>query len=331
MSDSLASVKNNPSVNERVQVCLKDLIKLRYQVLGVSLKHMNIRAILSGSYLSKIKGRGMEFDEVRLYMPGDDVRSLDWRVTARTGKPHTKLYREERERPVFLSVDYRSPMFFATQGAFKSVVAAKLAALMAWSSNQHSDRVGGQIFTDHEIVDFKPRRGNQAILHFLKNLADLSGRLGWQGITHHEGGAKSKAGLPATSLVEALEHLNRHAKPGSVIFLISDFRGFNDEAESLLVRIARHCEMVLILVYDSFERELPKSGRYRISNGMRRMTLNASDHAKVAEYSEIFKQRHSRVKTLAVKCRMRFVDFCTTEDTVEILPKLVSEQRRASG
>ena len=106
------SVSAPNSVSKAVQVCLTDLIQLNHPAGSLALKSLSIRSILSGSYLSKVKGRGMEFDEVRLYTPGDDVRSLDWRVTARTGRPHTKLYREERERPVFVSVDYRSPMFF---------------------------------------------------------------------------------------------------------------------------------------------------------------------------------------------------------------------------
>jgi uncharacterized protein (DUF58 family) len=122
------------------------LIALRGAGEGLSLKASRIAARQSGNYLSRFKGRGMEFDEARQYQPGDDVRTLDWRVTARTGKPHTKLFREERERAVLAWVDMRPTMFFATRGAFKSVIAARAAALIAWSTNQQGDRLGSLVF-----------------------------------------------------------------------------------------------------------------------------------------------------------------------------------------
>ena len=114
--------------NELVAVSLKNLLDLAPQAAGLSLNISHKQSAQSGGYLSRFKGRGMEFDEVRLYQPGDDVRSIDWKVTARTDKPHTKIFREERERPVFISVDNRLTMQFATRGVFKSVQAAKLAA-----------------------------------------------------------------------------------------------------------------------------------------------------------------------------------------------------------
>lgn len=111
-----------------VRPTLDDLIRLNQPAKSIELARSTARALQSGQYFSAFKGRGMEFDESRPYAHGDDIRSLDWRVTARTGKVHTKLFREERERPVFLSVDLRSPMFFATRGLFKSVLATRLAA-----------------------------------------------------------------------------------------------------------------------------------------------------------------------------------------------------------
>ena len=132
--------------DERIQIQFNNLIRLSAGARQVNLDHSTIKSKQSGGYLSSTKGRGMEFDEARLYQPGDDIRSIDWRVTARTGKPYTKLFREERERPVFLSVDLRPSMFFATRGVFKSVQAARLASLLAWSALRQGDRIGGQIF-----------------------------------------------------------------------------------------------------------------------------------------------------------------------------------------
>lgn len=153
--------------NELVSTNLKMLINLAKPAANLKLFRSGIRAQQSGGYLSRTKGRGMEFDEVRPYQPGDDIRSIDWRVTARTDKTHTKLFREERERPVFISVDYRASMQFATRGVFKAVQAAKLAALLAWVAQRQGDRIGGQIFTDNSCRELKPQSGKQAVLHFL--------------------------------------------------------------------------------------------------------------------------------------------------------------------
>jgi uncharacterized protein (DUF58 family) len=116
------------------------------------------QARLAGAYLAKTKGRGMEFDEARHYQPGDDIRTIDWRVTARTGKTHTKLYREEKERPVFLLVDLSNSLHFGTQLLFKSVQAAHLASLIAWVATQRGDRIGGLVINNRQHLEFKPHK-----------------------------------------------------------------------------------------------------------------------------------------------------------------------------
>ena len=161
----------------------------------------------------------MEFAESRPYAPGDDVRNLDWRVTARTGRTHTKLFREERERTVMLSVDYRAAMWFATRGAFKSVRVAQLASLLAWSASHHGDRVGGQIFSDHGCSEFKPEHGQRGVLRLIRQLAE----------------AQAPA-LPATASetvpAMAMKHLQQHAKPGTLVFVLSDFRDGSVDSRS---------------------------------------------------------------------------------------------------
>ena len=309
--------------NEAVEVNLNELIGLNQAADRLSLKKAKIRSIQSGNYRSKVKGRGMEFDEVRLYAPGDDVRCLDWRVTARTGKVHTKLYREERERPIFLATDYRSTMFFATRGVFKSVLAAKIAALIAWSGNHHADRVGGQIFTDQGALDFKPNRGKPGILHLLRHLADLSSRIREQ--QDFTGASVEEDQLPnqaQESLATALERLDHHVRPGNLIFLLSDFRGLNRKTESLLLRLARHCEVVSILIYDPLEMDLPERGNYRISNGVNRITLNLSDDRYHAEYREKFQHRRNRLRSMSVNRRMTFVECSTVDQPLDILLRI---------
>ena len=310
---------------EIIHISLKALIQLSRHAGNVAMDKLSIRSILSGNYLSKVKGRGMEFDEVRLYMPGDDVRSLDWRVTARTGKPHTKLYREERERPVFVSVDYRSAMFFATRGVFKSVLAAKLAALIAWGGNHHGDRVGGQIFTDDLTVEFKPRRGKQAILHWLKRLAELSKANANKYTTKTSGLDGHSKGLN-----NALDRLYHHARPGSLIFIIGDFRGMDATARATLTRLSRHCDLVLVFVYDRLEKKLPPSGRYRVRIGEKKLTLDTADSKMVSAHQQRFEQRYSGLRSLASKNRMRFLPCETTDQPLQVLQGLLNSPKQAA-
>lgn len=314
--------------SEAVEVSLRELIGLNRWTDRFSLNTPKIRSILSGQTISRVKGRGMEFDEVRLYAPGDDIRCLDWRVTARTGKVHTKLYREERERPIFLATDYRSTMFFATRGVFKSVLAAKLAALIAWSANHHSDRIGGQIFTDRDTLEFKPKRGKPGILFLLKHLADLSSKLReTQGPGEIAQNRDRPGPGPDQSLGSALERLNRHARPGNLIFLLSDFRGLNPQTESLLLRLTRHCDVVVILIYDALESRLPDCGNYRISNGAKRLTLDLFDSRFHAEYREKFQVRRDRLRRLAAKQGMNFLECSTQDEPVEFLARLRSAKQ----
>src|SRR4029077_9436130 len=147
-----------------VHVTLADLMRLRVAGEALQLTAPRVRVAVSGGHLSPYKGRGVEFDESRLYQPGDDLRTIDWRVTARTGKPHTKVFREERNRPVFVWLDLRRPMLFATRGAYKGVRAAEIAALIAWSAVANGDRLGGLVFSEAEHHELRPALGMGAAL-----------------------------------------------------------------------------------------------------------------------------------------------------------------------
>ena len=128
-------------------------------------------SVLAGPNKSNFRGRGIDFEEVRNYQPGDDIRSIDWRVTARTGTAHTKLFREERERPVLVAVDQRSSMFFGSSHCFKSVLAAQLASLLAWSALDAGDRVGGLVFNDASHREIRPRRSRKTVLALLSQIS----------------------------------------------------------------------------------------------------------------------------------------------------------------
>ena len=163
---------SNQQVNEAVSVNIPALVRLSDAGRNLPLKTNHALALQGGNYASPFKGRGMEYDESRLYQPGDDIRNLDWRVTARSGRPYTKLFREERERPVYLWVDYRATMFFATRGSYKAVRAAEMASILAWSANNQGDRVGGIVFSDEVHNELKPRRGKAAVLQLINSLVN---------------------------------------------------------------------------------------------------------------------------------------------------------------
>lgn len=293
------------SGSDPVRPSLDELIRLSQPAAGLSLARPTVRALQSGQYLSSFKGRGMEFDETRPYTQGDDVRHLDWRVTARTGKPHTKLFREERERPVFLTVDYRAAMFFATRGMFKSALAARLSALIAWSARRHGDRIGGQIFSEGGSVEFKPEHGHTAVLRLLKALVDRS--------------VPATEGHPEPMLEEALVRLPRHARPGSLAFVFSDFRHLNAAGEAALSRLARHCDGVLVLVFDPLEQSLPL-GRHRYGKDGRDLVVDA-DRRTAAEHEQRFRGRYERVQQLAGRHGLRFVSCATTDDPLLVLQR----------
>ena len=238
-----------------VEVGLAEL--LRYQTLthlfDLSAKSPP-RTMMSGGYLSRQKGRGMEFDEARHYLPGDDIRAIDWRVTARTGKTHTKIYREERDRPVFLVTDFSPSMHFGSQLLFKSVQAAHLCALLAWSAVKRGDKVGALLFNDHTHIECKPASRQRAVLHLCRQLIHI-----------HSKQTQSTAHAPRNSgFTEACARLRHLARPGSLIYLLSDFAALTATEQPHLRAVARHCEVHAVCLYDPLEQALPSVSSPRL-------------------------------------------------------------------
>lgn len=290
-----------PVAHERVKVSLKTLIDLAKPAATLTLRPKQIRAAQSGNYLSHFKGRGMAYAETRLYQPGDDVRRMDWRVTARTEKPHSKVFCEERERLLFISVDYRPSMAFATRGVFKSVQAAKLAALLAWAAQQQGDRIGGQIFSAQGCLELKPRSGKAGLLRFFNGLVQ-----------------PVYANPIETGLETALSRLQHHAHPGSRVYVISDFRGLTASAETHLALLSRHCEVVLLHVFDPLETRLPIEGRFRFTDKVRELIFDSSNQQQQRQYQQQFQQRQVRLQTLSQKLRLGYV-LCSTQDSPQLI------------
>jgi len=202
---------------------------------------------LAGNYLAKIKGRGMEFAEVRHYQAGDDVRTIDWSVTARTGKAHTKLFHEEKERPVFILLDLSDSMIFGSQFVFKSVQACHLASLLSWQAKQRGDRLGGIVFNQQQVAELKPTGRSKGLMRFLHQSQQLCMTQPFKGNAEPQ------------SLLVQLKRLSRLVQTGSQIHLISDFSQLDSASQKLLTLINRHNQINAWQISDPLEQVLPKN------------------------------------------------------------------------
>ena len=251
----------------------------------------------------------MEFDESRIYQPGDDIRSLDWRVTARTGRTHTKLFREERERTLLLWVDYRPGMFFATRGRFKSVLASEAAALLAWSAHARDDRIGALLFTGQGHRELRPALGDRPVLELIRSLCDHAGQ--WPVSPSVPPGGET--------LLRALQRLRRVARPGSLLVLISDFTDLDERSEQQIGVLGRHNDLVLLQLSDPLEQRLPEHGHYLFGDGLERVPVDC-DHADTrASYARWFEQHRARLARLCRRHGIHHLQCDTNQQVVALL------------
>lgn len=266
---------------------IDDLIALRRQAAALDLSsRRRVMTDSAGTHVSGFRGRGMDFEEHRAYQPGDEARTIDWRVTARTGKPHVRLYREERERPVLLAVDLRAPMWFGTRRCFKAVLAARAAALCAWSAAANGDRVGGLSFGLGRHTETRPAGGPHGSLRLLHSLVSA---------------APAVAHNASRDFADAIQRLLRMARPGSLVGLFSDFRGLGQTETDLIRRLARRAEMIVGFVQDPLEAELPPPGLYPVADpaGGPMLLLDSGGTSARARWQAAFQTRRSMAWDLA--------------------------------
>ena len=227
---------------------LSEMVRLRYGARELTgFPRVQARQMMAGGHRSRFRGRGMDFDEVRIYQPGDDVRSIDWRVTAKTQTPHTKIFREERERPVLVVSDLRGPMFFGSQ-RLKSVLACEVSAALAWAGLNANDRVGGLVFGAQQQSRRKiPSQPSCRISSLFMSCRILVSNF-------------CEPAPDQLSLAHILEEARRFALPGTTIFIVSDFHDFNEDCERHLFELARHGNLNFCHIFDSIEIELPDAG-----------------------------------------------------------------------
>jgi uncharacterized protein (DUF58 family) len=289
-----------------VVASLQELIALRAQAALPERRSARVVAA-PGSHLAPRQSRGMEFAEARPYQSGDDVRSLDWRQTARRGRPYTKLFQEEHERPVQLLVDLGASMRFGSRVAFKSVLAARVAALLAWRAVAAGDRVGALICAGGEMRVLPAQGRTPGLLTLLADLA-----------------AASAAPPAASGLVwrAPLQALARAVRPGSQLVILSDFAMLDADVERQLGALARSAELVLVQVYDRLEAEAPPPGLYRVSDGQHSRTLDLRTEAARSAYGAAFAERSLRLQALARRSGARLLPLATHDAPESVLRAL---------
>jgi uncharacterized protein (DUF58 family) len=268
-----------PDPQPGVYVTLDRLVELQYQARGFSfLPRQPVHSILAGRHASRLRGRGLNFEEIRRYLPGDDVRQIDWKVTLRTRKTHTRVYTEERERSVLLVVDQRLTMFFGSVRNMKSVTAAEAAALGAWRTVGQQDRIGALLFNDSQIEEIRPQRSKSAVMRILGALVKQN-----QALT-----LASNLQPNPRMLNEALQRAVRLAKHDFLICLITDGTGNNSETGDLLTRIAQHNDVLVVFVYDPLESELPNAGLLIFSDGSRQLEVDTGQRRLRERFRDSF-------------------------------------------
>ena len=295
-----------------VRVRQSTLIGLNRDARSLPLISNSVKAQLAGGHLSTFRGRGMEFHESRPYQPGDDVRAIDWRVTARSGRTHTKVYREERERPVLVWLDLTRSMFFGTRVCFKSVLASRLAALLAWSTVQHGDRLGYLVFSEQQHIEYRPTRGKRSALQFIQQLVGHSAWLADQE-SQRDRKQENEAGL------KALMRLRQVTRPGSLVVLLSDFRFIDEECRAQLVQLARHNDVVMLHTYDPFETSLPNAGYFRVTDDSSSVEFDSANEAVRDSYQARYQLHQEYLKRLSDELGLFLIDIATDDDMTAVL------------
>ncbi len=263
---------------------------------------------LSGNYLARTKGRGMEFDEVRHYQTGDDIRAIDWRVTARTGTTHTKLFKEEVERPVLIATDLGKSMFFGSKLLFKSVQAAHIAALVAWHAKNRGDRIGGLVFNEINHQELKPRSRQHGVLHYLHALEDLHN----MGLAHWQEDNSSNKQY----FIENCNRLRQLARPGSLVYLITDGNNFDEQALLPLSQISQHCELIICQISDPLENQLPPQTAktsVAITDGSLTQQLILGDNKTAQIYQQNAIESAQSKQRMYQKAGARYIHFSAGE------------------
>ena len=304
----------------RIHVTLDHLRSLQGGARGLSfLPRQNSASVLNGRHSSRLRGRGLNFEEMRDYLPGDDIRSIDWKATARTGSPHVRVFTEERDRPVLLVVDQRMSMFFGTTERMKSVTAAEAAAITAFRVRSQGDRIGGIVFGDDELWTVEPRSSARALNTLMHNIVAANQSL------------ESGRAVPANRgwFNEVLAKVVGVAHHDHLVVIFSDFAGLDDISEKRLGNLSAHNDVILVLVHDRAAAEFAADERLIISDGGMQAELQAQTrHIKEAVQS-FSRDRLERIYALQGKVNLSVLPLESTQDTLAQMRRLMGAAQSA--
>ena len=252
---------------------------------------------MAGDVKSAFKGRGMELEEIRSYTYGDDVRDIDWRVTARKQTPFTRLYAEEKDREIYVLLDLSAHMVFGTKKELKSVSAAKIAGLLAWLSLENRDRFGCLVYNGETTLAFKPQNSRQSLMAVFKKIA-----------------AETKNVLRKSffgSLAKPLQFLQKTVKSQAVVFVVSDFNEFAEDTQRALAALAKKASVYAVNVFDVLEEKAPKAGEYMAAEGTERLVFDTQPKAFRREYRAYFENKRNEVRTFCRRFAARYMEVRT--------------------
>lgn len=299
---------NAPDPNAGVYVSLDHLVRLRYEARGFSLlPRQPVTSLLAGGHASKLRGRGLDFDEIRKYLPGDDPRTIDWKVTARTRTPHSRVYTEERERPVLLLIDQRIGMFFGSVKQMKSVVAAEAAALATWRTIAVKDRIGAIVFNDAEMVEIRPKRARSHAMHLMSTVVDFNRKL------------RAVADAPPNPgmLNAVLQRAARVATHDFLVVLISDAAGADSISKQHVTNLARHNDFLVAFVFDPLEKDLPAAGTLVVSDGAKQLAIDSRSSSVRTAFRREFDERSATVRSFLQSREVPVLPLSTERDASE--------------
>ena len=302
------------SASPGVYVDLQTLIKMQFEIRGFSLlPKQPVQSLLTGKHRSKLRGRGLDFEEVRAYEHGDDIRNIDWKVTARVRKPHTKVYTEERERPVFIIVDQSASMFFGSSKQMKSVSAVQTAALAAWKVLTVGDRVGGIVFNDVEHTETKPNRDRRAVQRFLQMMVEKNTALS----------AKSYQNQNTGMLSAVLQKTAKLVTHDYLLLVVSDFAGFDAQTMKTLISLSRHNDVILFMISDPMESTLP-DGDMVISDGEFQLSLKSGDQTYRDKFREAYIKKMDDIRSQTKSYNISFIEISTGSPVSSQIRKLLN-------
>lgn len=282
---------------------LDELVRLQFKASGFSfLPRQPVHSILSGRHASKLRGRGLNFEELRNYLPGDDTRNIDWKVTARTRDPYVRVYTEEKDRTVWLLIDQRVNMFFGSKMRMKSVIAAEVAAISAWRVLSTGDRVGALVFNDSEISVVPPHRSRERVMEILKQVV----------LKNHALSANPDLKSNAGKLNKVLKQTGILARHDCLVCLITDGDGIDAETRKHITRLAEHNDVLTAFIFDPLEKEIPAAGRLMFADANGQLEADTSARKLRTAFESEFDQRLERIKRTSRQFSIPVLPLTTT-------------------